>query len=185
MDKCRHNSLLIWTHSQADKSPVIPSLFLLLPPVSVSSLFLTFPLPSLSTEQGQLKNIPCSILAQTRHSPGPLIKHKPSPSPSFAFSLSLGLFFSLHCHLAPSASHPLVLSSLPFLLPSNLFPSVQWCFPLFTALLALHPLPSLPICHGRGLIFTLGQSSESIWTMCWTCYSLLLVLTMHSVTSAM
>lgn len=50
--------------------------------------------------------------------------------------------------------------------------------------LVLHPSPPSPICHGGGLIFTLGQSSESICTKRRTCYSPLLVLTMRPVTSA-
>ena len=170
--------MLIYTScSQADKSPVIPPPFLLLPPVSVSSLFSFSLLPSLYTEQGQLENIPCSFLAQPRHSPGPLIKHKASPFLSLSSSLSHSL--SLHCHLSPSASHPPSPSQQPLSIISLMLPSFH------NPRLALHPPLSLPICHGGGLIFTLGQSSESICTKHRTCYSLLLVLTTRPVTSAM
>lgn len=142
--------------------------------MSVSSLP-RFHLPSLSAEQGQLENIPCSFLAQTRHSPGPLIKHKPSPFQPLPFSRSFSPCTVTSSHL------PQILSSFvqPLSINSTLLAS------LHSSRLALHPSTSFPICHGGGLIFTLGQSSESICTKHWTCYSPLPVLTERPVTSAM
>ena len=123
------------TCSQADKSPVIPPPFLLLPLVPVSSLPPPSPpLSSLTTEQGQLENIPCSFLAQPRHSPGPLIKHKPSSFFCLFLPLFLSLSPSLHCHLLPSAWHPLPpLSHPPFLfLPATSFHQFAHTSPFYS-----------------------------------------------------
>lgn len=73
-----------------------------------------------SAEQGQLEYIPCSSLAQPRHSPGPLIKHKPSSFLDLSLSHSRCSVTSLH---------------LP---PFNLFPSIHPSF----LLLNLLPGPS-------------------------------------------
>lgn len=159
--------------------------FLPLPSVSVSSFQLCLYL-SLSTEQGQLENIPCAFLAQTRHSPGPLIKHIPSPFLSFSFILSLSLSLSALSPLSPSASYKLSLSTLqPSFFPATSFHHFNRNS-LFSRLSPVQSsLTSLPICHGGGLIFTLGQPSESICTKHRACYSLLLALGMCPVTSAM
>lgn len=184
IDNSIHNSLFIWTHAARQTKVQSSCLLFFSSPLCLSLLFLAFPLPSLSTEQGQLENIPFSFLAQARHSPGPLIKHKPSPFLSFSslflpHSVSalspLSICLDSSCSLSPS----LPSSQQPLSINSIVSPSSH------SSLLALHPSPSLPICHARGLIFTLGQSSESICTKHWTCYSLLLVLTMRPVTSAM
>lgn len=121
---CRHSSLLPHTHNQAATSPAIP--LFPLPSVSVFFLF-----PS-SSERGQLENILCSFLAQTRDSQGPLIKDKPSSSLSASFRLSLFLplcsVTSLH---PPYISLSLSLfSHRPFLSPATLSPSFQWRLPL-------------------------------------------------------
>lgn len=87
-------------------------------PVSSPLLSSPPPLPSLTTEQGQLEDIPCSFLAQPRHSPGPLIKHKPS---SF-FCLFLPLFLSLSPPALSPPSICLTSSSPSSVSPSLLFP---------------------------------------------------------------
>lgn len=130
-DKYIHNNLLIYSYSQADKSPVIAPAFLLLPLMSVSyfSHVSSFP-PSLSTVQGQLENISCSFLAQTRHSPGPLIKHKLSLFQSLPFSprsLSPCTVTFFHLLQIPSSTlssslQPLSINSLILSLYSRLSP---------------------------------------------------------------
>lgn len=118
--------------------PLCVCILLLLPPPP--SLFL----PSFSTVQGQLENIPCSFLAQTRHSPGPLIKHKPSLFLSFFLppsSLSLSALSPLSICLAcipPNLPLPPPFLPQPLSIISSLFP-------LFS-LLSPGPLIPRPLC---------------------------------------
>lgn len=115
------------TCNQAGRGPVLPSPHLfwvsLTHPLSLPSPSPPRFLASFSTERGQLENIPDSFSAQTRHSPGPLIKHKPSLSPSFTLSLSLSALSPLSICLLPPLPHTC------FFFSRNLFPSIQACFP--------------------------------------------------------
>lgn len=96
--------LWMWTKTFQKKERVTS-------PFSVLSCLSThFHFSSLSTEQGQLENIPCSFLAQPRRSPGPLIKHNPFSFLSISFFLLSALSLPSICLISSSSQQPLSIS---------------------------------------------------------------------------